>query len=129
MSYSNPPPDVESDCIGEVQVPSNVEEDHMHAVYGGTNLVGRKVSIHFRGWNEQRTDLAHSIRKLYLPEKGETMPARLVEQGLKLADPRTASQPIKYVLTLLPVINVFRAQANFRSEPDQGNADSEVSKC
>jgi hypothetical protein len=47
VSYSNPPPDVESDCIGEVQVPSNVEEDHMHAAYGGTNLVGRKVSIHF----------------------------------------------------------------------------------
>ena len=41
------PSDVESDCIGEVQAPSNVEEDHMHAVYDGTNLVGRKVSIHF----------------------------------------------------------------------------------
>ena len=37
-----PPPDVESDCIGEVQAPSNVEEDHMHAAYGGTNLVGSK---------------------------------------------------------------------------------------
>ena len=52
-----------------------------------------------------------------------------VAQGLKLVDPETASQPIKNALALLPVINVFRAQANFRSEPDQGNADSEVSKC
>ena len=45
MSYSNPTPDVESDCIGEVQVPSNVEEDHMHAAYGGTNLLGTKFRV------------------------------------------------------------------------------------
>ena len=43
MTYNNPPSDVESDCIGEVQAPSNVEEDHMHAAYGGTNLVGSKL--------------------------------------------------------------------------------------
>jgi hypothetical protein len=30
---------VESGCIGEVQAPSNVEEDHMHAAYNGTNLI------------------------------------------------------------------------------------------
>ena len=42
MTHNNPPSDVESDCIGEVQAPSNVEEDHMHAAYGGTNLVGSK---------------------------------------------------------------------------------------
>jgi len=42
LTYSNPPSDVESDCIGEVQAPSNVEEDHMHAAYRGTNLVGSK---------------------------------------------------------------------------------------
>jgi hypothetical protein len=42
LTYNNPPSDVESDCIGEVQAPSNVEEDHMHAAYGGTNLVGSK---------------------------------------------------------------------------------------
>jgi hypothetical protein len=47
MSYSNPPPDVESDCIGEVQAPSTVEKNHMHAAYNDRNLVGRKVSIHF----------------------------------------------------------------------------------
>src|SRR5580700_3099521 len=35
-----------------------------------------------------------------------------VAQGLKLVDPETASQPIKNALTLLPVINVFRAMAN-----------------
>jgi alkylhydroperoxidase family enzyme len=40
------------------------------------------------------------------------MPTRLVEQRLKLVDPETASQPIKNALTLLPVINVFRAMAN-----------------
>src|ERR1700729_3058003 len=40
------------------------------------------------------------------------MPTRPVEQGLKLVDPETASQPIKNALTLLPVINVFRAMAN-----------------
>jgi hypothetical protein len=39
-TYYNPPSDLESDCIGEVQAPSKVEEDHMHAAYGGTNLVG-----------------------------------------------------------------------------------------
>jgi len=39
LTYNNPPSDVESDCIGQVQAPSNVEEDHMHAAYGGTNLV------------------------------------------------------------------------------------------
>jgi hypothetical protein len=33
---------VESDCIGEVQAPSNVAEDHTHAAYRGTNLVGSK---------------------------------------------------------------------------------------
>ena len=42
MTYNNPPSDVESDCIGEVQAPSTVEEDHMHAACGGTNLVGSK---------------------------------------------------------------------------------------
>jgi hypothetical protein len=42
LTYYNPPSDVESDCIGEVQAPSNVEEDHMRAAYGGTNLVGSK---------------------------------------------------------------------------------------
>jgi alkylhydroperoxidase family enzyme len=35
-----------------------------------------------------------------------------VAQGLKLVDPETASPPIKHALTLLPVINVFRAMAN-----------------
>ena len=35
-----------------------------------------------------------------------------VAQGLKLVDTETASQPIKNALTLLPVINVFRAMAN-----------------
>jgi alkylhydroperoxidase family enzyme len=35
-----------------------------------------------------------------------------VAQRLKLVDPETASQPIKNALTLLPVINVFRAMAN-----------------
>ena len=35
-----------------------------------------------------------------------------VAQGLKLVDPETASPPIKNALTLLPVINVFRAMAN-----------------
>jgi hypothetical protein len=40
-----PTSDVESDCIGEVQ--ATVEKNHVHAAYGGTNLVGRKVSIHF----------------------------------------------------------------------------------
>jgi alkylhydroperoxidase family enzyme len=40
------------------------------------------------------------------------MPTRPVEQRLKLVDPETASQPIKTALTLLPVINVFRAMAN-----------------
>jgi alkylhydroperoxidase family enzyme len=35
-----------------------------------------------------------------------------VAQGLKLVDPETASQPIKNALTLLRVINVFRAMAN-----------------
>jgi hypothetical protein len=29
-TYYNPPSDLESDCIGEVQAPSKVEEDHMH---------------------------------------------------------------------------------------------------
>ena len=33
---------VESDCIGEVQAPSNVAEDQTHAAYRGTNLVGSK---------------------------------------------------------------------------------------
>jgi hypothetical protein len=47
VSYSNRAADVESDCIGEVQAPSTVEKNHMHAAYNGTNLVGRKVSIHF----------------------------------------------------------------------------------
>jgi len=47
VSYSNPPPDVESDCIGEVQAPSTVEKNNLHAAYNGTKLVGRKVSIHF----------------------------------------------------------------------------------
>ena len=42
MTYNNPPSDVESDCIGEVQAPSNVEGNQMHAAYGGTNLVGSK---------------------------------------------------------------------------------------
>jgi len=42
VSYSNPPPDVESDCIGEVQAPSTVENNHMHAAYNGTNLAGSK---------------------------------------------------------------------------------------
>src|ERR1700685_85930 len=40
------------------------------------------------------------------------MPTRPVEQRLKLVDLETASQPIKNALTLLPVINVFRAMAN-----------------
>jgi alkylhydroperoxidase family enzyme len=40
------------------------------------------------------------------------MSTRPVEQRLKLVDPETASQPIKNALTLLPVINVFRAMAN-----------------
>jgi alkylhydroperoxidase family enzyme len=35
-----------------------------------------------------------------------------VAQGLKLIDPKTASQPIKDALALLPLINVFRAMAN-----------------
>ena len=35
-----------------------------------------------------------------------------VAQGLTLIDPETASQPIENALTLLPVINVFRAMAN-----------------
>ena len=42
MTYSNPPSDVESDCIGVVQAPSTVEEDNMRAAYNGTNLVGSK---------------------------------------------------------------------------------------
>jgi len=42
LTYSNPPSDVESDCIGEVQAPSTVEEDHIRAAYNGTNLVGSK---------------------------------------------------------------------------------------
>ena len=42
MTYYNPPSDVESDCIGEVQAPSDVDEHHMHAAYGATNLVGSK---------------------------------------------------------------------------------------
>ena len=42
MTYNNPPSDVESDCIGEVQAPSYVEGNQMHAAYGGTNLVGSK---------------------------------------------------------------------------------------
>ena len=29
IDLQRPPSDVESDCIGEVQAPSNVEEDHM----------------------------------------------------------------------------------------------------
>jgi len=33
-------------------------------------------------------------------------------RGLKLIDPKTASQPIKDALALLPLINVFRAMAN-----------------
>ena len=47
LTYNNPPSDVESDCIGELQAPSNIEEDHMHAAYGGTNLfrfVGKDVT-------------------------------------------------------------------------------------
>jgi hypothetical protein len=55
VSCGNPPPDVESDCIGEVQAPSTVKEDHVYAAYGGTNLVGRKVSIHFRFISEDGT--------------------------------------------------------------------------
>ena len=35
-----------------------------------------------------------------------------VAQRLNLVDPETASQPIKDALTLLPLINVFRAMAN-----------------
>jgi len=42
LTYYNPRSDVESDCIGEVQAPSNVKEDDMHAAYGGTNLVESK---------------------------------------------------------------------------------------
>jgi hypothetical protein len=42
LTYNNPPSDVESDCIGEVPAPSNVEEDHIHAAYGGTNPAGSK---------------------------------------------------------------------------------------
>ena len=45
MTYSNPPSDVESDCIGEMQASSSVEEEHMHAAYGGTNLVGSKFQF------------------------------------------------------------------------------------
>ena len=45
MTYNNSPSDVESDCIGEVQAQSNVEEDHMHAAYGGTNLVESKFRL------------------------------------------------------------------------------------
>ena len=40
------------------------------------------------------------------------MPTRPVEQRLKLVDPETASQPIADALTLLLLINVFRAMAN-----------------
>ena len=32
--------------------------------------------------------------------------------GLKLVDPKTASQPVADALALLPLINVFRAMAN-----------------
>ena len=42
----------------------------------------------------------------------ETDKPEQVAQGLKLVDPETASPPIKNALTLLPVINVFRAMAN-----------------
>jgi hypothetical protein len=45
LTYNNPTSDVESDCIGEVQAPSNVEEDHIHAAYGGTNPVGSTPDI------------------------------------------------------------------------------------
>ena len=45
MTYNNLPSDVESDWIGWVQAPSNVEEDHMHAAYGGTNLLGTKFRV------------------------------------------------------------------------------------
>jgi hypothetical protein len=36
------PSDVESDCIGEVQAPGTVKEDHIRAAYNGTNVVGSK---------------------------------------------------------------------------------------
>src|SRR5258708_15419734 len=40
------------------------------------------------------------------------MSTQLAKTSLNLVDPETASQPIKDALTLLPVINVFRAMAN-----------------
>jgi hypothetical protein len=34
LAYNNPPSYVESACIGELQAPGNVEEDHMHVLTG-----------------------------------------------------------------------------------------------
>jgi hypothetical protein len=45
LTYNNPPSDVESDCIGELQASSNVEEDHTHAAYGDTTLLGSKFRV------------------------------------------------------------------------------------
>src|ERR1700751_288585 len=42
----------------------------------------------------------------------EQKKSRQVAQGLKLIDPKTASQPVADALALLPLINVFRAMAN-----------------
>ena len=42
QDLQHPPSDVESDCIGKVQAPSTVEEDHIRAAYNGTTLVGSK---------------------------------------------------------------------------------------
>jgi hypothetical protein len=42
-----PTPDVKSDCLGEVQAPSTMEKNQLHAAYNGTNLVGLKESFHF----------------------------------------------------------------------------------
>jgi hypothetical protein len=60
LTYNNPPSDVESDCIGEVQAPSNVEEEHMHAAYGATNLARSK--FRFVGENVAIGEVARSAR-------------------------------------------------------------------
>lgn len=45
VSYGNPTPDVESDCIGEVQAPNTVEETLGKQGYMKTPVVSTSTSV------------------------------------------------------------------------------------
>ena len=78
IDLQQPPSDVEFDCIGEVKAPSNVEEDHIHATYGGTNLVGSKFRfISEDGTTSEvtwRVRFENFIRRNYADSASRTTP-------------------------------------------------------